>query len=148
MRWSKAGPSVVFLAAVIFLATAVGSCGTVRDTSTPGKALLGHWKNVIPGSSTEVYYDGSRVVFSGKRNAFALPYSILLEDRENRSLTVHTEGQLARAPQTSRVVFSGDMSRMDVFAASVPGQLRFTYVDERRRPDGFRIEGAAEITRK
>lgn len=144
MKRSYAGPLVLIVVAAL-VACAAG-CGTPRDVSTPRKALLGHWKNIVPGSTTELYYNKGSVIFSGKRKEFSLPYRVLEESKPSATLVIRLTAEQAGVALTDRVVFSHDKRTIDVFRDGMRGRLQFSYLDERQAPEGYLTRQPTAVT--
>lgn len=115
---------------VIFMLSAAAGCGAARDVSTPSKALLGHWRNTVPGTNADVYYSPSELTHSGISAASStVEYDIVSEDENEFTLEIR-----AGSGGTSRVSFSEDRSTMTVLPEKVPELLRYEYVDANQKP--------------
>jgi hypothetical protein len=137
-------PLIVILL-VALVATALSGCEPTRDISMPRNALLGHWKNIIPGSTTELYYNDTSVIFSGKRKEFALLYDVLEESKEGSRLVLRLTGNTGPG-LTHTVFFSRDMRTIDVFPVGTSTHLRFTFLDERQAPNGYVAKRPLTVT--
>jgi len=145
MSWTHKGP-LIFIVAVAVVMTSVAGCGMPRDISTPRKALLGHWKNIVPGSTTELYYNEKYVVFSGKRKEYQLVYDVLGESNPDSSLVIKLIGANADVALTDKLVFSSDRNTIEVYRTGLSYKLKFSYLDERREPDGYVARQPTAIT--
>lgn len=117
------------VAAAALLAGAAG-CAAARDVSTPSRALLGHWRNTVPGNGPDVYYaPGERTYAGDDSAAITAGYEVVREDPERFTLEIRSGGG-----GTSRVSFSEDRNLITVLPAGVPEQLRYEYVDGKQKP--------------
>jgi hypothetical protein len=137
---------LIIIALVALVATALSGCEPSRDISTLRGALLGHWKNIVPGSTTELYYNDTSVIFSGKRKEFALLYNVLEESKAGSTLVMRLTASSTGPGLTHTVVFSRDMRTIDVFPTGTSTRLRFSYLDERQAPDGYVAKRPVAVT--
>ena len=110
------------------------NCGGGRDVSTPRKALLGHWKQTIPGYG-EVYYDPKEVTYALKGQKkkpinIPVPYSVSGENKKAFSVDIKLES----ASGAARITFSEDRRTMTMFPANVPEKLEYVYMDDKQKP--------------
>lgn len=114
---------------IVVLASAAG-CGAARDVSTPSKALLGHWRNTVPGTNPDVYYGPAEITHERlAAMSSTVEYDIVGEDDKEFTLEIK-----AGSGGTSRISFSEDRSTMTVLPARVPELLRYEYVDAKQEP--------------
>ena len=125
--------ALVFAAVGLCLAAAAAGCGSGgRDVSSPSMALLGHWKNVIPGGDAEVYFSPDNVVYAGgEREPLEMPYEVLSQDQGSFTMVVRF---LTAEGEGSKVAFSTDGKQMFLFPADIPEMLKYTYVDSKQAP--------------
>jgi hypothetical protein len=119
--------------AIVFAMVVAGCSGAPRDVSTPRKALLGHWRNTIPGTNGDVYYSPTEVtrvsVGSKPGTAGSSPYSVVKENPVKFTLEISAGGA---AP--TGISFSSDRTTMSVAPARVPELLQYEYVDAKQKP--------------
>ena len=114
----------------IVVLTSAAGCGTARDVSTPAKALLGHWRNTVPGTGADVYYGPSELTHAGiSVVSSTVGYDIVSEDEKEFTLEIR-----AGSGGTSGISFSADRDSMTVAPARVPELLRYEYVDANQKP--------------
>jgi len=112
----------------------ISGCGTPREVSTPRKALLGHWKNTVPGSKTRTYFSESSVTYTGQGSEYKIPYSVIKEDPGAFTLFIRLGQQTSTTTRTDEVTFSTDRKTMDLLPSGIPEKLQYTYVDSRQAP--------------
>lgn len=112
---------------------AAAGCGSgERDVSSPREALLGHWKNTIPGGGAEVYFSPDTVTHAGSgREPLEMPYEVASEDGAEFTLVVRF---ITGDGEGSRVAFSTDRKQMFLFPGKVPEMLKYSYVDSKQSP--------------
>ena len=133
MRVSFTRSAAVSCVFVLVALCAIAGCGTARDVSTPRKALLGHWRNVIPGSGTDQFYSEKAVTYSGKGSDYRLAYTVIEENLSKFTLLV-TFGAQTSTSRKTEVVFSKDRKTMDLLPGNIPEKLQYVYVDSREVP--------------
>jgi len=109
-----------------------GCCSPSRDVSTPSKALLGHWKNTIPGMNPDIYYGAEKVSYDRKKNGdvTSVPYEVESENQEEFSLEISYQG----ASERTRISFSKDRNTITVLPPNVPELFRYEYADTQQKP--------------
>ena len=125
--------ALAVMAIILCAAPAACGCGGVpRDVATPRKAVLGHWKNTIPGVNPDLYYSPDKVTFSGNKGAsITRPYEVISENTAGFTLQVQY-GSGAREPST--IGFSADRKEITVLPGRVPELLKYRYVDSKQAP--------------
>ncbi|MHB8896438.1 MAG: hypothetical protein ACYC99_14835 [Candidatus Geothermincolia bacterium] len=124
---------ILYLALLLPVVTLAG-CGGARNVSSPREALLGHWRNVIPGSGIDQYYSATAVTYAGKGSDYELAYTVVSENESEFSLTITLGQSGRRASSQTKVVFSKDRKTMDLLPGGVPEKLQYSYVDSRQKP--------------
>ncbi len=121
------------LTIILCVAVAAFGCGGLpRDVSTPRKALLGHWKNTVPGVDPDLYYSPDKVTYSrDKRASLTRSYEVTSENTAGFTLQVQF-GSGVR--ETSTIGFSIDRNEITVLPGRVPELLKYTYVDSKQAP--------------
>lgn len=125
------------LAAILIVVALVSaSCGcrtTGRDISSPRKALLGHWRQTVPGYG-EIYISPEKIIYFSREAKqpirIPVPYSISEENGKAFSIKIKLES--SQEPAT--VTFSTDRSTMTMLPARVPEKLQYVYVDGKQKP--------------
>jgi len=112
--------------------TVPAGCGTARDTSTPSKALLGHWENVFPGTYMHIYYSPTEATFDarGGGEPSTLTYKITQENQSESWLMV----QYAGSPEPLKISLSKDRNSFTENPSEMPQPLRYRYVDSKQEP--------------
>jgi hypothetical protein len=107
-------------------------CGTGRDTSSLSKALLGHWKNVSPGTYMHIYYSPTEATFDarGGGEPSTLTYNITQENQGESWLMV----QYAYSPEPLKISLSKDRNSFTEYPSEMPRPLRYRYVDSKQEP--------------
>ena len=123
--------ATIFLVAA--LAAAGGGCGSGgRDVSTPREALLGHWRNTVPGTNGEIYYSSDTATFkSAAGGAVSRPYKVTGENQSRFTLEIEYQANGA-GPAT--IGFSTDRNELLVYPERVPEILKYSYVDSAQEP--------------
>ena len=123
--------TMLLACSVVVALAAVTGCGTPRDVSTPSKALLGHWRNTIPGTNNDVYFSGDVVTYAQEGGTRPIPvkYRVAGEDAEKFALEI----RIGPAEPT-KVSFSADRKDMTMLPARIPELLRYEYVDAGQKP--------------
>jgi hypothetical protein len=118
------------LAALLLVLPA--ACDDARDTSTLGKALLGHWKNISPGTNADVYYSPNEATFDarGGGQLSTLSYKITEENQGESRLMV----QYASSEEPLKITFSKDRNTITVYPTDMPELLQYRYVDSKQQP--------------
>jgi hypothetical protein len=126
--------AVLVMALLVAVVPLVAGCSSGRNVSTPRDALLGHWRNVIPGSGTDVYYSGSSVTYSGKGSSYSVDYTVVSQDQAKFTLFIRLgqKGKTQAAP--IQVTFSSDRNTMDLLPTRSPEKLEYKYVDSKQKP--------------
>jgi hypothetical protein len=125
--------TLVVLIIILCVAPAACGCGGLpRDVSTPRKAVLGHWKNTIPGVNPDLYYSPDKVTYSSDKGAsITRSYVVISENTAGFTLQVKY-GSEVREPST--IGFSADRNEITVLPGSVPELLKYTYIDSKQAP--------------
>jgi hypothetical protein len=126
--------TTVALLAVFLIPLVLTGCGAPRDVSTPSKAILGHWKNTIPGSATKVYFSETFITYAGKGSEYKVLYTVVKEDLSAFTLFIKLGQPSATATGTEEVTFSADRKTMTLLPEKIPEKLQYTYVDSRQEP--------------
>lgn len=127
--------SLVLFVLLVVAACAIGcGGGGGRDVSTPSKALLGHWKNTVPGSKTEIYFSGDTATFkSGTGPGIPVHYTIISQDQKKFTLDVdYGASNAGGGPST--LAFSSDRNTLLIHPKRVPEVLRYSYVNSEQKP--------------
>ena len=93
-----------------------------------------------------LYYNEKYVVFSGKRREYQLVYDVLGESNPDSSLVIKLIGANADVALTDKLVFSSDRNTIEVYRTGLSYKLKFSYLDERREPDGYVARQPTAIT--
>ena len=117
------------------LSVAVPGCASPRDVSTPSKALLGHWRNTIPGTSNDVYYSPDQVTYAPGKSArpTSVDYSVVSEDMQKFAAEVRY-GTGDGSAEPTRITFSADRNTMTILPFRIPELPRYEYVDGEQKP--------------
>jgi hypothetical protein len=129
----------IIAAAIVFLAVVIFPKPDVRDTSSPEKALLGHWSrtgiNHLSGNGEEVrlhyYFSPDREIIVDEEGAAARAYEVLEVDPEKRRVLIKSEGD--GQPKTiqfndSYTVWWWQLTR------DLKSPVRWSWEDARQRP--------------
>lgn len=118
---------------LVLLLLAAGCGAPARDVSTPGKALLGHWKQTIPGSG-EVYYGPRSVTYvKGNQRPVVVDYKVLEENSRQFTIRVAYPSQ-AEEPRPAKLAFSKDRMKLYAYPDRMPEMLAYDYVDSKLKP--------------
>jgi hypothetical protein len=137
LRSNRSKPGVVFIIAVSLLLFALlltgcgksssGSSDTsteTRDTSTPRKALLGHWVY----SAGELYFSDNKIwMVSDYGENTEWDYTVTKEDPKQRTITIEDS-----ASTDMTITFSADYRTAEIADAESPMPLN--YVDSQQKP--------------
>jgi len=126
--------SITLVALAVCLAIPVAGCSSSRNVSTPRQALLGHWKNVIPGSATQVYFSDAKVTYAGQGSEYSIDYTVLQENQSKFTLIVRLGSATAKDTAPVEVTFSSNRKTMDLLPTRVPEKLEYAFVDSRQAP--------------
>jgi len=108
------------------------SCDDARDTTTLGKALLGHWKNTVPGTNADIYYSPTEATFDarGGGKPSTISYKISQENEAQSWLMA----QYTSSAEPLKISFSKDRNTITVYPTEMPELLRYKYVDSKQKP--------------
>ena len=124
-------PFIVFFFVVSLVAA--GCAGGTRKVTSPASALLGHWKNTVPGNKTEIYYSPDTATFKSGGETISRPYKVVSENPSTFSLDIEYTSNLKGAGP-STLGFSSDRNTLLVYPERVPELLKYTYIDSKQNP--------------
>jgi len=135
MRTSKArNVAILTIVLLIGVLPLAAGCSSSRNVAAPRNALLGHWKNVIPGSGTDVYYSPSTVTYAGKGSDYSVAYNVISEDQAKFTMFIRLGQKASSEAAPIEVTFSSDRKTMDLLPTRVPEKLEYQYVDSKQKP--------------
>ena len=120
-------PLTVFALCLISIA---GCCERDRDVATPARALLGHWRNIVPGGNPDLYFSDSEVTFDRNGDTYSTSYSIEKEDEKGFYLNIIYRD----SSDVTKITFSKDRNTITVMPENIPELLRYEYVDSQQKP--------------